>query len=79
MPDDITLTLTLSRAALTAAVDAILREPLGSHWICRDIPTLTAVECTGNCEDIMAFLRAARDAGIDLDERIKLARASAAP
>lgn len=67
MPD--TITLTTSRAAVLAAVDSIIdltiRDDFGS---CRDLQNLVA-ECGDGCEDDMAFLRAARDAGIDVTAR----------
>lgn len=64
-----TITLTTSRAAVLAAVDSIIdltiRDDFGS---CRDLRKLVA-ECGGGCEDDMAFLRAAREAGIDVTSR----------
>lgn len=67
------MSITVSREALEAAVDAIIADTLTSDFMCRDLDTLVA-ECGGGCEAKMAFLRAARDAGVDIAARLAVVK-----
>ncbi len=65
------ITLTVSRMAILAAVDSIIDLTIRDEFTsCRDLHQLVA-ECGGGCEDDMAFLRAARAAGIDVASQVE--------
>jgi hypothetical protein len=69
------VTLTLSNAAVVAAVDAIVNASFRYDFTaCRNLETLVD-ECGGGCADDMAFLRAARDAGVDVGARVEIYQA----
>lgn len=64
-------TITVSREALEAAVDGILFETFEHEsTACRNLDTPVA-ECGGGCRSEMEFLRAARDAGVNIEARIE--------
>lgn len=66
------VTLTVPLSSLEAAVDAVIFETLANEFtVCRNLDTLVA-ECGGGCEAEMSFLRAARDAGVDIGARVAL-------
>lgn len=61
------VTITLPMAAVKVAAEAIIDVTFRDEFtVCRNLDTLVA-ECGGGCEDEMAFLRAARDAGVDIE------------